>query len=334
METTLEIISGLNQSKMTDTIETLLVTEIPPPLKHSTVFSKFDALQPNESFLLVNDHDPSPLFYELKAERGDVFNWNKIENGPEEWKVKITRTASPEGNSNEMIGAMVARDIRNAEVFRKFGIDYCCGGKKTVSQACAELNLDVKEVEAALQNSFKAVAGDTNDYTRWQPDFLADYIYNQHHLYYYEEGPVIAELAEKVAERHGKNFPELVELRNLYRTLQSELDEHFQKEETVLFPFIKKLVAAKRSGNMSILSTIPSMETPVKMMEADHEAAGEILAKMRQLTNGFTPPEGSCNSLRLYFQKLSDFEADLHKHVHLENNILFPAALNLQKALN
>lgn len=403
--------------------DTLYVPELEPRLKHPTVFKRFDALQSGEGFLLINDHDPIPLFYELKAERGETFDWNKLEDGPELWKVEVTKKAAacsipprpqpvskqlgsdvfvlnvkllepklkhptifkhfdalPMGGAFQIlndhdpkplyyqmiaergniftwqyiqkgpqwwqveikkneagmtVGELAARDIRKAEVFKKYGIDFCCGGKKTLKQACEELNLDAAVVEVELDNSQKAPAkGFDNDFDRWQPDFLADYIYNQHHIYYYDEGPVIADLCDKVVARHGDHFRHLYEIKDLYKVLQGELNTHFMKEEKVLFPFIKALVKAKRSDDFSDLNQFPSIKEPVQMMEADHEAAGEILVKIRKAANNFENPEEACNSFQLLYKKLADFEADLHQHIHLENNILFPKALKLEKEVS
>jgi regulator of cell morphogenesis and NO signaling len=144
---------------------------------------------------------------------------------------------------------------------------------------------------------------------------------------------MIGDLAEKVAGHHGAHIPALVNVHLLYRQLQQELSSHFMKEEKVLFPFIKALVTAKRTGDRSLLDAQPSISQPVQMMESDHEDAGEILAEIRALTNNYTAPEGSCNSLRLLFHKLESLETDLHQHIHLENNILFPKALKLEKEL-
>lgn len=309
----------------------LNVTLLEPKLKHPTIFQHFDALKEGEAFQILNDHDPKPLYYQLIAERGKTFNWQYIENGPKWWRVQIGKLDTASG---ETVGELAAADVRKAEVFKKYGIDFCCGGKKSLKQACTEANVDLAQVEAELANATtKEAKGAAIDFNRWEPDFLADYIYNQHHVYYYEEGPVIGDLAEKVAGHHGQYVPALQQVYLIYRTLQDELDTHFMKEERVLFPFIKALVKAKKTGDRSELNAQPSISQPVHMMEIDHDAAGELLAQLRYLTNDYTAPEGSCNSVRLLFHKLASLESDLHQHIHLENNILFPKALKLEKEL-
>jgi len=310
-------------------IETLFVPDLQPALKHPTIFIKFDALKQGESFVIINDHDPKPLYYQLLAERGNIFTWEYLEQGPEIWKVYIKKNSVAEG---ETVGQIAAKDIRKAEVFRKYGIDFCCGGKKSLKQVCYEKGLKLKDVENALEN-VNVTSRIVENYDRWSPDFLADYIYNKHHQYYYDEAPVINELLTKVANHHGERFPELMEVYRLYTSLSQELNEHFAKEEKVLFPFIKALVLSKQTGNTEDLKNQFSLSVPIQMMENDHEAAGELLAELRTVTSQYTAPAGACNSFQFLYQKLKELEEDLHQHIHLENNILFPKALALEKGL-
>jgi regulator of cell morphogenesis and NO signaling len=234
--------------------------------------------------------------------------------------------------NGETVGQIAAKDIRKAEVFIKLGIDFCCGGKKSLKQACDEKGLDLAVVESALTNANEASKVSEN-YDRWSPDFLADYIFNKHHQYYYDEAPVIGELLTKVVDHHGDRFPELEEVYRLYVTLVQELNSHFAKEEKVLFPFIKTLVQAKQTGNMQQLESQFSLSGPIQMMEVDHDAAGDILAELSEVTNSYTAPEGACNSFQFLYRKLKGLDEDLHQHIHLENNILFPKALSLEKEL-
>jgi regulator of cell morphogenesis and NO signaling len=307
----------------------LNVTLIEPRLKHPTIFRYFDDLKGGDAFQILNDHDPKPLYYQLIAERGNVFTWEYLENGPQWWRVQIRKADVEKG---ETVGQLAAKDLRKAEVFKKFGIDFCCGGKKTLKQVCEEKGLDLAAVEAALDNVQETTAA-SEHFDRWNPDFLADYIYNKHHVYYYDEAPVIADLLAKVISRHGEHYPELQQVNAFYSSLTQELDSHFAKEEKVLFPFIKALVQAKNSGNKEALRTQFSLAAPVQMMEAEHEVAGEILEELNKITNGYTAPEGACNSFQFLYKKLKALDDDLHQHIHLENNILFPKALALEKEL-
>ena len=310
-------------------VDSLFVPGLQPALKHPTIFKRFDALESGEAFVIINDHDPKPLYYQLLAERGNIFSWDYLEQGPETWKVHIKKHDAATG---ETVGQIAAKDIRKAEVFKKYGIDFCCGGKKSLKQACEEKGLPLATVEAELEGVQQTSQASEN-YDRWNPDFLADYIYNKHHQYYYDEAPIIDELLTKVVDHHGDRFPELEEVYRLFVTLVQELNSHFAKEEKVLFPFIKALVHAKQTGKVEDLTSQFSIAGPVQMMEADHDAAGEILAELNEITNNYTAPEGACNSFQFLYRKLKELEDDLHQHIHLENNILFPKALALEKEL-
>lgn len=306
----------------------LNVTLIEPRFKHPTIFKHFDALAGGQGFQILNDHDPKPLYYQLLGERGNIFSWSYIEQGPQWWRVEIRKNE----DSKETIGQIAASDLRKAEVFKKYGIDFCCGGKKSLKQVCDEKGLDMEVIEAELENPTVTVSS-TNDYNRWGADFLADYVYNQHHLYYYNELPGLMGLITKVTEHHGGTHAELKPLYVMFTHLVKELDEHFKAEEEVVFPYIKALAYAKRTGNLSVLNDKVGITDPIKIMEADHEAAGEILDEMRKLTNDYTPPANACNSYQFLFQKLNELDEDMHQHIHLENNILFPKALKLDKEL-
>jgi regulator of cell morphogenesis and NO signaling len=307
----------------------LNVTLLEPKLKHPTIFRYYDALQPGEAFYILNDHDPKPLYYQLIAERGNVFTWNYEEQGPIWWKVLIKKNHADEGPT---IGELAASDIRKAEVFKKYGLDFCCGGKKSLQQACEENNLDKNLIEKELLQASQNEAKTAFDFNKWELDFLADYIYNQHHRYWYDEEPVISELVDKVANHHGENHAELLKVKDMYTTLRQELNAHFMKEEKVLFPHIKQLIKAKQT-NTQPDTIIEDINEPLHMMEADHEAAGELLEEIRKTTNDYTLPSDACNSFGLMYHKLKSLEEDLHQHIHLENNILFPKAALLHKQL-
>ena len=310
-------------------MDILFVSDLAPVTRHPAVFEKFDDLNPGDAFLIVNDHDPKPLYYQLIAERGDIFSWTYLENGPEWWKVQIRKNIV---NTEETIGEIAANDLRKAEVFKKYGIDFCCGGKKTLKEVCKDKGLDIDIVNVSLQTVEQGSQATTgNDFNRWQAGFLADYIYNQHHVYYYDVQPVITDLLAKVVAHHGTNYLELNALSSLYKTLVNELDSHFIKEENVLFPLIKSLEKVKDSGDFTTLQSQPSLAVALNVMEAEHEDAGDLLENIRHLTNNYSVPAGACNSFQLLYKKLKDLDEDLQQHIHLENNVLFPKALALEK---
>lgn len=309
----------------------LNVTAIEPKLKHPTIFVKFDELKPGEGLTIHNDHDPKPLYYQLLGERGNIFTWEYLEQGPSLWRVKISKRTQDE--ADETLGAIAAKDLRKAEVFKKYGLDFCCGGKKTVKEACAEKGLDVTKVEQELQNSDKAsFTTRPLPYNDWNLDFLADYIVNTHHSYVKKTIPDIRTYSEKVAKVHGAHHPELLVINQLAQEVCDEMSSHMVKEETVLFPYIKQLVAAKNNGNGKVtFGNLDSVETPVHMMEMEHELVGGNMDKIRSISNNFQLPEDACASYSYLFKTLDEFENDLHIHVHLENNILFPKAMDLEK---
>lgn len=310
--------------------EVLDVTIIEPRLKHPTIFQKFDSLLAGESFIIHNDHDPKPVYYQLLGERGPVFLWEYVENGPDYWKVKISKAGAEQEAS---IGELVKNDYRKAEVFKKFGIDFCCGGKKTLSKVCKEKGIDVADVEKALNNIDIQPKGRQVNYDTWKLSFLADYVVNTHHGYVKEAIPVILTYAEKVVNRHGDTHPEVIEVANHFVAVANELTQHMVKEEQILFPYIKQLEAASESKSPLPKNGFGTVKNPIAMMEEEHESAGGEMEAIRSKTNGYAAPEDACTTFKLLYQKLEEFENDLFAHVHLENNILFPKSIELEKGL-
>ena len=309
----------------------LNVTEIEPKLKHPTIFVRFDALKPGESLIIHNDHDPKPLYYQLLGERGNIFVWEYLEQGPKLWRVKMTKRT--EGESDETLGEIAVKDLRKAEVFKKYGLDFCCGGKKTVKEACAEKGIDVTKVEQELQHSNTAKISNARSlpYNDFSLDFLADYIVNMHHSYVKKSVPDLRDYAAKVAKVHGNLHPELLEINKLTQEVCDEMTEHMGKEENVLFTYIKKMVVADESGIPVPGTKSNLIENEINTMESEHEVVGKNMEKIRELSNNYTLPEDSCASYAFLFKSLEDFENDLHIHIHLENNILFPKAVKLEK---
>lgn len=308
----------------------LNVTLIEPRLKHPTIFVRFDELVAGESLTIHNDHDPKPLYYQLLGERGNIFNWEYLEQGPQLWRVKITKKLLGEGD--ETLGEIASKDLRKAEVFKKYGLDFCCGGKKTVKEACAEKGIDVTKVEQELQTADKNIStARPLPYNDWSLDFLEDYIVNTHHSYVKKTIPDLRVYTSKVASVHGNRHPELLAISQLTDEVCNELSSHLIKEETILFPYIKQLVNSKNNGTPIQNKNFNTIQNPINMMEHEHEVVGNNLDKMRQLSNNYSLPEDACASYSYLFKTLDEFENDLHIHIHLENNILFPKALALEK---
>jgi regulator of cell morphogenesis and NO signaling len=310
----------------------LNVTLIEPRLKHPTIFVRFDELAPGESLTIHNDHDPKPLYYQLLGERGNIFTWEYLEQGPQLWRIKISKKLSEE--DEETLGEIAAKDLRKAEVFNKYGLDFCCGGKKTVKEACAEKGIDVTKVKQELLNADKATttASRPLPYNDWSLDFLADYIVNTHHSYVKKTIPDLRGYAAKVAKVHGDHHPELITINKLVEEICDEMSAHMVKEETVLFPYVKQLVAFKNNGNGNgQFGNFETIQTPINMMEMEHELVGKDMEEIRNLSKNFSVPEDGCASYSFLFKTLEEFERDLHIHIHLENNILFPKAVELEK---
>ncbi len=314
---------------ITNNENVLDVTLLEPRKKHPAIFARFDALAEGESLTIHNDHDPKPLYYQLLGERGDVFIWEYLEEGPQWWKVRISKKVS--GSSNETLGEIAAKDLRKAEVFKKYGLDFCCGGKKTVKEACTEKGIDSTKVEKELQQADKNITGRPLPYNEWGLDFLADYIVNMHHSYVRKNLPEIRKYALKVAEVHGDRHPELISIRQLVEQLYEELGEHLDKEEKQLFPLVKRLVSGNTGDGVT---QAVSVKNAVQAMETEHVSAGSCLEDIRALSSDYNLPEDACASYGLLFKMLEEFEDDLHLHVHLENNILFPKAVALEEKLN
>ena len=213
-------------------------------------------------------------------------------------------------------------------------MDFCCGGKKTVKEACAEKGLHVTKVEQELQQADKMPSSRPIPYGDWSLDFLADYIVNTHHSYVRKTLPDICMNANKVMQVHGNQHPELLRINQLVIEINAELMGHMVKEEKVLFPYIKVLVAAKDNTQPLQAAHFGTVQNPINMMEMEHELVGKNLDEIRQFSNNYLLPEDACASFSLLYRMLDEFEEDLHLHIHLENNILFPKALEIEKHLN
>src|SRR6187401_3563712 len=175
----------------------LNVTLLEPRQKHPTIFARFDELAEGESLTIHNDHDPKPLYYQLLGERGDTFIWEYQAQGPEWWIVKIAKRVN--GDKDETLGELAAKDYRKAQVFKKYGLDFCCGGKKSVKAACEEKGIDADKVERELNALTEVPAQKTDNYDIWGLGFLGDYIVNKHHSYVRQAIPALSEYTSKIA---------------------------------------------------------------------------------------------------------------------------------------
>lgn len=233
-------------------------------------------------------------------------------------------------DSQTTIRDIVADDYRAAAVFQKHGLDFCCGGNRAVADACREKGIDAAVVTAELEAAL-APANDQPRAAAWDLDVLADHIVASHHGYVRAAIETIGAHTRKVSEVHGERHPEVVEVALRFAAIAAEMTAHMAKEERVLFPYIKALAAARREGGPAPRAPFGSIANPIRMMEAEHQSAGDTMAAIRRLSGGYAPPADACATYRVTYKELEAFEADLHRHVHLENNILFPRALDLER---
>jgi regulator of cell morphogenesis and NO signaling len=218
----------------------------------------------------------------------------------------------------------------STRVFQQHGIDFCCGGGKTLAEASRVKGISVETLIHELEKS--ELPGGNNTVQDWNSATAAsliDHILAKHHAFLRTELPRLAGMLEKVIAVHGDRHPEsLPPMGPIYAEVKTELEEHMWKEENILFPLIRQLESAKLQGG-----AVPRMPVfgPINVMEAEHESAGNALRQLRKLSMDYLPPEDACNTYRALFAGLAEFEADLHEHIHLENNILFPKALDFQR---
>lgn len=232
---------------------------------------------------------------------------------------------------NKTVAEVVSENIKTAHVFKKYGIDFCCGGGITIDKACEKKNLDysmLKEELLKVDDAPKAY-----NYNSWTLDFLIDHILNVHHTYVEESIPLILQYSNRVAEVHGHHYSEVIEINILFAEVADELTSHMKKEEKVLFPYIKTLLAHKGQENPLIIPPFGSINNPIALMESEHESAGDIFKEIARLSNNFTPPKDACNTFRALYAALDEFEQDLHQHIHLENNILHLKAKKLEQEM-
>jgi regulator of cell morphogenesis and NO signaling len=209
-------------------------------------------------------------------------------------------------------------------VFEKYGLDFCCRGKKTLAEACSEKNLVADTVVKELEESVRPDQG-TMPFGQMNATELISYITIHHHFYVKNSVVTILSHANKVATKHGDRYPHMIEVARLFQEVVEDLLPHMDKEEKVLFPRIKSLAETMAKGENCGCDLLP-IDAPIQMMEAEHDHAGQLMYKIRELTNEYTAPEDACTTHRVCLDELRYFEQDLHQHVHLENNILFPMA--------
>jgi regulator of cell morphogenesis and NO signaling len=240
--------------------------------------------------------------------------------------------ATVENLVEKTLAEIVTDNIKAAVIFEEFGLDFCCKGNRGLSDACTDKNIDVQKVVNELTNLSRNGNGKENP-DNWTLDFLVDYIINNHHQYVRRMIPVISLHTDKVASVHGKNHPETLKIADLFLEVREELESHMMKEERILFPYIKIMVQSQQDNSQLTPPPFGSIQNPIRMMESEHTSAGDALSQIRELSKNYTHPEDACNTFKALYSELKEFEEDLHKHIHLENNILFPKSIEIESKL-
>ena len=235
--------------------------------------------------------------------------------------------------SSLSLAQIVNNNHRAASVFEKYHLDFCCKGKRSLEQACSEQQLAISEVTADLKNIFTKDNHVSIDFEKMDLIQLADYIVQTHHAYVKNEMPQIYAYLQKVASKHSERHPELFKIFQTFNAVKEEMEGHMKKEELILFPRIKELQKLANRENANLQLNITYLQSPITVMEQEHDHAGSLLNDIRILSNDYTPPQDACTTYRLSFAALKAFELDLHQHVHLENNILFPKAISMFRDL-
>lgn len=228
--------------------------------------------------------------------------------------------------SDTIIGDLVASDYRAATIFKRNKIDFCCQGGRTIEQACSHKHISQDFLIEQLESAMREQIASTPDFNSWPIDLLSDYIEKKHHRFVRQSIEDITPFLAKVARVHGERHPELLEVEALFNGAAVELTKHMYQEENVVFPYVRKMMSESNDDK-------PSMKTvqhPISQMMQEHDVEGERFRKIAELTDNYNPPSDACNTYRVTLALLRDFEDDLHQHIHLENNILFPKALKME----
>lgn len=231
---------------------------------------------------------------------------------------------------SNIVGEVVAKDYRAASVFKAHKIDFCCRGNRTIANVCETAQIDTDQLVEELNQISSKTGKETTDFKSWDNDLLADYIEKKHHRYVEKKVPELKAFLNKIAKVHGERHPELIEIEELFTASAHELLSHMQKEEKILFPYIRAMAA----GAASAQPHFGTVQNPIAMMMEEHDAEGVRFRKIAALSDNYTPPADACTTYKVAFAMLNEFEEDLHLHIHLENNILFPKAIAAEQKLS
>lgn len=227
----------------------------------------------------------------------------------------------------DIIGELVASDYRTASIFKAHKLDFCCQGNRTIGEACQKRNVQTEKVLEALNNLEGNDSENQINFKAWDMDLLADYIEKKHHRYVLNKIPELKAFLNKVARVHGERHPELLQIESLFTASAEALLDHMHKEEKILFPLIRSYMKEGVPAESRF-----SVNSPIAVMMQEHDNEGRRFEQIAELSNNYTPPADACTTYRVSFEILREFEDDLHTHIHLENNILFPKAIEYEQA--
>ncbi len=233
--------------------------------------------------------------------------------------------------TNKTIREIALEMPQTTKIFEELKIDYCCGGNKNLNEACESANVSAEVVAEKISALSAAEGNSESDFSdQISPSKLIDSIVEKHHVFTRDEFKRLTPLLEKVVGKHAEKHPELNDVKAIFVELSNDLIPHMQKEEMVLFPYIKNLEVSELTGQSVSPPPFGTVQNPIRMMQYEHDNAGDILKRMREQTNDYSTPEGACPSFKALYFGLEELEKDLHHHIHLENNILFPKAVTIE----
>ncbi|WP_432410076.1 iron-sulfur cluster repair di-iron protein [Rasiella sp. SM2506] len=231
------------------------------------------------------------------------------------------------------IGQIVAEDYRTAQIFKNYKIDFCCKGDRSIEEVAEKNKLDATRILQEIESIQQHKNDEVIDFKSWPLDLLADYIEKTHHRYVEAKIPVLKQYLDKLCKVHGSEHPELFTITDYFKSSAGELAAHMKREELILFPAVRKMTLAATTGIRFTQGHFGSIENPIQKMMEEHETEGDRFREISELSNTYTPPADACNTYRVTFSLLQEFEEDLHRHIHLENNILFPKAIQMEEQL-
>ncbi|MDB5032092.1 DUF542 domain-containing protein [Mucilaginibacter sp.] len=311
--------------------ENLDLAAIDPLLKLPVFIERFDALGSGHVLVVSNDVDSRPLYHLLVADRGPDFQWEPLENGPEKWRIRILK--SPVKNDEETIGNIISQDYRKSRALKNLGIDFSCGGNRTLDQAFAGKEITITHVLRQWETIDQRPSEKGMNFLSWDMAFLTRYIIQLHHRYVSTQTKFITELAFKVAESNSHRNPEIKEIAELFAHTGKIFEEKDQNEEKVLFPYIIKLSEANTNGATLKAAGIGPIYIAVSLLQVESEKVVAGLLQIRQLTNDYIASAYTSSTCPILYKLLAAYEDDALLHLHLENNILFPRAIKTENSL-